>query len=122
MKDLAHAFAHGGRRIALLQQTQGGVSHLEGFDPKPAVTKYGGKTISETPYHILDNPLINNARDFAVKRPRNGKILPLQVGFRKRGESGVEVSDWFPQMGGLVDDMAIVRSVWTTDNDHAAQY
>src|SRR5688572_215875 len=28
----------------------GGVSHLESFDPKPMVTKYGGKTIAETPF------------------------------------------------------------------------
>ena len=28
----------------------GGVSHIESFDPKPAVTRYGGKTIAETPH------------------------------------------------------------------------
>lgn len=100
----------------------GGVSHLEGFDPKPAITKYGGKLVSETPFNVLNNPAINNARDFAVKRARDTRILPLQVGFRKHGQLGVEVSDWFPHMASLVDDMAIVRSVWTTDNDHAAQY
>ena len=33
----------------------GGVSHLESFDPKPALNKYGGKSIAETPFkHFLD--------------------------------------------------------------------
>jgi hypothetical protein len=36
-------------------------------------------------------------------------------------KSGIEVSDWFPHVGQLVDDIAIVRSVWTTDNNHGAQ-
>src|SRR5688572_247981 len=38
---------------------QGGMSHLETFDPKPALNRYGGKTIEETPYkHVLESPLI----------------------------------------------------------------
>jgi len=101
----------------------GGVSHVEAFDPKPALNKYAGKTIAETPYKgILDNPVKENIRDFAVARPVTGAIFPMQVGYSKRGQSGVEVSDWFPHLGGCVDDMAVVRSVWLTDNDHAAQY
>src|SRR5438132_817225 len=101
----------------------GGVSHVEGFDPKPALNKYAGKTISETPYKdILDNRVKDNVRDFAVVRPVNGALFPMQVGFSKRGQSGTEVSDWFPHMGGCVDDMAVVRSVWLADNDDAAQH
>src|SRR6478609_6628817 len=34
----------------------GGVSHLETFDPKPMVTKYAGKTIAETPFADVQNP------------------------------------------------------------------
>src|SRR6186997_710466 len=36
----------------------GGISHLESFDPKPALTKYGGKTIDESPYKktVVDSP------------------------------------------------------------------
>ena len=102
----------------------GGVSHVEGFDPKPMLTKYGGMTIAESPYkHVLKNPATkDNVRNFFVERPLTGKILPLQVGFHKCGQSGTEVSDWFPHMGNMVDDMAVLRGVWLTDNDHAAQY
>src|SRR5262249_13347080 len=34
----------------------GGVSHLESFDPKPELNKYSGKTIAETPYKDVQNP------------------------------------------------------------------
>ena len=63
-----------------------------------------------------------NVRDFAgTPRALMAKLYPLQKGFRKRGESGIEVSDWWPHVGSCVDDMSVVRSMWTTDNDHAAQ-
>lgn len=103
----------------------GGTSHLESFDPKPALNKYAGKTIDESPYkkQVLDSPFYRkNVRDFSgVPRDLMPKLYPLQVGYRKRGQSGIEVSDWFPHVGSCIDDIAIVRSMWTTDNDHAAQ-
>lgn len=104
----------------------GGVSHMEGFDPKPALTEHAGKTISDSPFGgaILNSPHYRrNVRDFAgVPRDLMTTIYPLQVGYGKRGESGIEVSDWWPHVGGCIDDLAVVRSVWCTDNDHAAQY
>lgn len=104
----------------------GGTSHMESFDPKPSLNRYAGLTISESPCGraILESPYYRrNVRDFAGT-PRNlmPKIFPLQVGYRKRGQSGIEVSDWWPHVGDCIDDIAVVRSVWCTDNDHAAQY
>ncbi len=103
----------------------GGTSHLESFDPKPELTRYGGKEIGETPYKdALTNPLVDNVR-IPIPNDANGhirqKIFPLQVGFQKRGQSGIEVSDWWPHVGECIDDIAVVRSVWTTDNNHGAQ-
>ena len=70
----------------------GGTSHLESFDPKPAVTKFAGKTIDESPYKsaVLDSPYYRrNVRDFAgTPRALMAKLYPLQVGFTKRGASG----------------------------------
>ncbi len=104
----------------------GGVSHLESFDPKPALTKYAGLTIQESPFKkaVLESPYYRkNVRDFAGgPRALMPKIYPLQVGFRKHGQSGIAISDWWPHVGACVDDLAIVRSTWVTDNDHAAQY
>jgi hypothetical protein len=103
----------------------GGVSHVESFDPKPALNKYAGKTLESTPYHkaVVESPFYRkNVRDFAgTPRALLSKLYPMQVGFRKRGQSGIEVSDWWPRLAGCVDDLAVVRSMWTTDNDHAAQ-
>jgi hypothetical protein len=49
------------------------------------------------------------------------KIYPLQVGYRKRGQSGIEISDWWPHVGEVIDEIAVIRSMWTTDNNHGAQ-
>jgi hypothetical protein len=49
------------------------------------------------------------------------QLYPLQIGFQRRGQCGMEVSDWWPHVGSCADDLAVVRSMWTTDNDHAAQ-
>ena len=102
----------------------GGVSHVEGFDPKPALNQFAGKTIDETPHReVLSNPLVRgNVREFVANRQIYNTIYPLQVGFAPRGQSGIDVSDWWPHVGSLVDELAVVRSVWVTDNDHAAQY
>ena len=103
----------------------GGVSHVEGFDPKPALVKYAGMTIAETPYKdILTSPFNENQR-IHVPNDANGQprmtIYPPQIGSTRRGQSGIEVSDWWPEVGSCVDDLAVIRSVWTTDNNHGAQ-
>lgn len=102
----------------------GGVSHMESFDPKPMLTKYAGKTIAESPFADTQDP-----KKLAIERltvpDANGQqrnvLYPLQVGFNKHGESGTEISDWFPNMARNVDKLAIVRSMWTTDSNHGAQ-
>lgn len=104
---------------------RGGVSHMESFDPKPTITKYAGKSISETPYKNVLDP--SHSRDIRVpiKGDGNGqnrlKLFPLQTGFKKYGQSGIEISDWFPNIGSCVDDISFIRSMWTTDNNHGAQ-
>jgi hypothetical protein len=101
----------------------GGVSHVESFDPKAALNQYAGKSISDTPYKdTLNNPTIKDIREFVAGNHKVQPVLyPLQVGYRKRGESGIEVSDWWPHVGECIDDLAVVRSLYTTDNDHGAQ-
>lgn len=101
----------------------GGVSHMESFDPKPMLTRYAGRTIAETPFADVQNP-----QKLAIERlvvpDGNGNqrntLYPLQIGFRRRGESGIEVSDWFPHIGSQIDRIAVVRSLWTTDSNHGA--
>jgi len=104
---------------------RGGVSHMESFDPKPMLTKYAGKSIPETPFKdVLSADKLKNVR-VVVVNDANGQqrnvIYPLQTGFKKYGQCGVEISDWFPHIGSCADEIAFVRSMWTTDNNHGAQ-
>lgn len=103
----------------------GGVSHLETLDPKPLLNQFAGKTFDETG---LPNPqklpiyLERSRSVVGFDREVISKIMPLQVGYRPQGQSGIEVSDWLPHLGSVVDDLCIVRSMYTTDNDHAAEF
>jgi hypothetical protein len=104
----------------------GGTSQMESFDPKPAITKYAGMSIEQTPYkHVLTNKFTSENVRVVIPDDANGKmrstLYPLQVGHRQRGQSGLEVSDWWPHVGACIDDIAVVRSMWTTDNNHGAQ-
>lgn len=100
----------------------GGVSHVESFDPKPELDRYGGKTIDSTPYKDALNP--EKLRDLVAANPSHGGrklLMALNTGFKKYGASGLEVGDWWQHIGSCADDIAVVRSLWTTDNDHGAQ-
>jgi hypothetical protein len=103
----------------------GGTSHVESFDPKPALNKYAGKSIAETAVsrETLDPKFIQETiRTLVIDlRQVRTQIYPLQVGYQKRGQSGIEVSDWWPHVGGCIDDIAVVRSMWCDDIDHGAQ-
>lgn len=103
----------------------GGVSHMESFDPKPELTKYAGKSINETPHADVQNPEKLKLARVTVINDANGqqrnKLYPLQVGFQKYGDAGIEMSDWVPHMGSCADDLAVVRSMFTTDDNHGAQ-
>jgi hypothetical protein len=102
----------------------GGYSQLETFDPKPALNKYAGKTFQETPFaDPLKSPVHDKRSRSVIEKVRDkyAKVFPLQIGWKKHGESGIEVSDWLPHMASCVDDLCFVRNMWTTDNDHAAE-
>ncbi|MEI6714834.1 MAG: DUF1501 domain-containing protein [Verrucomicrobiota bacterium] len=71
--------------------TQGGPSHIDTWDPKPGMAKYANEEV----------PLIG------------GVPLPPQYEFKKRGKSGVEVSELFPKIGESIDDIAVIRSMST---------
>jgi hypothetical protein len=100
----------------------GGVSHLEGFDPKPALNRFAGGRITASSFNAVLNRDEINLRDFGPELNYQTKILPLQVGFRKRGRAGIEVSDWWPHVGDGIDDIAVLRSLYTTDSEHSAVF
>jgi hypothetical protein len=90
----------------------GGPSHLDTFDPKPLLTKLNGQPrpaeFGEVKYQFIKS---------------NAKLLASKRTFRKYGESGIEVSDLFPNVAECIDDIAVVRSVHADAVVHsAAQY
>src|SRR4051812_45074394 len=102
----------------------GGMSQMESFDPKPELNKHAGKTIAESPFKAtLESPYLKkNLREFVAGNHQiQPKIYPMQMTYKKYGKAGIEVSDWWPNVGSVIDDIAVVRSMWTTDNDHGAQ-
>jgi hypothetical protein len=102
----------------------GGVSHLETWDPKPLLNRYAGKTYDATGLPSpFQSPLFRARSRAVVGEDRtHAEIFPLQVGFKQHGQAGVAISDWWPQLATCVDDIAFVRSMYTTDNDHAAEF
>jgi hypothetical protein len=97
---------------------------METFDPKPLLNKFADKTYDETSLpNPLKSPLFRErSRDVVGGDRLHAKIFPMQIGHRKHGQSGIEVADWLPHLATCVDDMAFVRSVYTTDNDHNAEF
>lgn len=105
----------------------GGYSHVETFDPKPALNQYAGQTFDKTPFENPVHSPLHKKRFRSVPaeeinvRDVYPTIYPMQVGWKKHGESGIEVTDWWPHLARCVDDLCFVRNMWTTDNDHAAE-
>lgn len=85
----------------------GGVSHVDTFDPKPALIRDHGKEIKADHPEIKDRP--GYERIF-LKRP--------QWKFAPHGQSGTEVSTLFPHVAGHVDDIAMIRSMHTSHSNH----
>src|SRR5438309_730027 len=83
----------------------GGVSHVDTFDPKPALEKYAG------------TPLTGKG-EIVVRQGHPGPLMPSPFKFRKYGQSGTDVSEIFPTIAQHVDDFALLRSVYGKSNDH----
>lgn len=81
----------------------GGVSHIDTFDPKD--NKWAGKLIDAVGFGD------NNAE---MKRP----VIECHRKFTRYGESGIPVSDWFPHVGSMIDDIAVIRSMWCNEGNH----
>ena len=99
-------FAPRAKRVIFLFMT-GGVSHVDTFDPKPALHRDHGKEIKADHPEIKDRP--GYERIF-LKRP--------QWEFAPHGACGTEVSTLFPHVAGRVDDIAMIRSMHTSHSNH----
>ena len=82
----------------------GGPSHVDLFDPKPKLTEYNGRP---APFRLPD-----------LERTPPGNVQRSPFGFKKYGESGIEVSELFPQVARHVDDLCVIRSMVADNINH----
>jgi hypothetical protein len=84
----------------------GGVSHVDTFDPKPALLKRQGEALT-------------GKGDVVVSQGHPGGLMPSPWGFKKYGQCGMDVSELFPHIAQKVDEIAFIRSMYALSNDHA---
>ena len=87
----------------------GGPSQLDMFDYKPVLQKLEGQPIPES--FIKGKP-------FAQITEKQPKLLGTPYRFRRHGESGIEVSELLPYTASVVDDLAVIKTVKTTEFAH----
>src|SRR3954469_4860510 len=80
----------------------GGPSHIDTFDPKPMLGKYEGQQPSGKLY----------------KAPKTAGFMSSPLGFRRCGQSGIEVSESLPRLGSIIDDCCVIRSMHTDVPNH----
>jgi hypothetical protein len=79
----------------------GGPSHVDTFDPKPALARYEGQ-----------RPTL------ATMRTVQGGFLPSPFRFQAHGQSGVVMSELFPHLARCADDLCVLRSMHTDVPNH----
>jgi Protein of unknown function (DUF1501) len=95
-------FAPKAKHIILLFMT-GGPSQVDLLDPKPALKKYEGQ-----------RPAGVNLRT----ERKTGGLLPSMFKFKKHGKSGIEVSELLPNLASTIDDLCVIRSVYSFNPNH----
>jgi hypothetical protein len=87
---------------------EGGPSHVDLFDPKPKLQEMAGQ------------PLPESMRPKFTAMPGTSKngLMPSKRTFKQYGQSGIWVSDWYPNIAQHVDEMTVIRSCWTDGINH----
>ena len=85
----------------------GGVSHVDTFDPKPRLDQDHGKPLP-----------IKRSLTFNAKQA--GGLMRSPWEFKPRGESGIPVSELFPEVASCADDLCVIRSMVGEGVDHGA--
>jgi hypothetical protein len=101
-------FAPKAKRVIFLFQA-GAPSQLDLFDPKPELTKWDGKPV---PAELV------KGQQYAFIKP-DAALFASRFKFDKHGQSGADVSELFPELAKVVDDIAIVKSMTTDAINHA---
>ena len=80
----------------------GGPSHVDTFDPKPALARHEGRPLPKT----------------LITERKTGAAFPSPFKFQRYGQSGIEVSEIFAKTAAHIDDMAVIRSMQAQVPNH----
>jgi Protein of unknown function (DUF1501) len=86
---------------------EGGPSHLDLFDPKPALERLAGQPMPES----FGKPI-------TAMGTGSNTIMPAKRKWAQHGQSGTWVSDWYPHIAKHADDLAVIRSCWAEGLNH----
>lgn len=81
----------------------GGPSQVDLFDPKPILVKHQGQRPGTT--------------ELRTER-QTGGLMPSAFQFAKKGQSGIEVSELIPKLAGVIDDICVIRSMYSFNPTH----
>jgi hypothetical protein len=87
---------------------EGGPSHLDTFDPKPALQKFAGQPLPPS-----FKPVI------LAMGEKNPPLLASQRKWAQHGAGGLWVSDWLPHLATCADDLCVVRSLYSDGLNHS---
>jgi hypothetical protein len=96
------------RRVIFLYQA-GGPSHLETFDNKPQLAILNGQPMPES---------FTAGQQLAQLQGQELRCFGPQFSFARHGQSGLELSELFPQLATVADDLCVVRSMFTEQINH----
>jgi hypothetical protein len=84
---------------------QGGLSHVDSFDYKPALERLHGQSVPgpERPMGFMG---------------RVGRLHKAHFAFKRRGQSGLWISDLFPHLASVADELTVIRSMWSSTGNH----
>ena len=86
---------------------EGGPSHVDLFDPKPLLQKLAGQPMPSSFGRVI-----------TAMGTAGNTLLPSKRTFKRQGQSGIPVSDWYPQIARHADDLCVIRSCWADGLNH----
>ncbi len=86
---------------------EGGPSHLDTFDPKPELVRLAGQPMPASFGHPI-----------TAMGTGNNTLMPSKRTFKQFGQSGIWVSDWYPEIAKHVDEMTVFQACWADGLNH----
>ncbi len=108
LKPRAPHFAPRAKSVIFLFM-EGGPSHLDTFDPKPALEGLAGKPIPPSFGRVI-----------TAMGEFNSPILASKRAWKQHGQGGLWVSDWYPEVATCADELAVIRSCYADGINHSS--